>query len=120
MRSQCVHLAGAAAPGLRVWQAQSAPERMRGLLGREPLAPDEAMLLRPCRLVHTFGMAYAIDIVFIDRRGLVRRIDEAVPRSRVKGCMTAWQTLELAAGSARRLGLNERELLPAFRQGALP
>jgi hypothetical protein len=38
----------------------------------------------------------------------------------VKGCLAAWQTLELAAGSARRHGLREREALPAFRKGALP
>jgi uncharacterized protein len=115
-----VHLGDLRAGGLRVWQAERATERIRGLLGRLPLAADEAMLLRPCRLVHTFGMAYAIDIVFIDRRGVVRRIDEAVPHSRVKGCFAAWQTLELAAGGARRHRLREREALPVFRKGALP
>ncbi len=119
MKSQAVNLLTPQAGGrshLRVWAAQTAAERMRGLLARPPLAPFEALLLRPCRLVHTFGMAYPIDLVFIDRAGVVRRIDTAVPRSRVRGCVRAWQTLELAAGGAQRHGLCVNDVLPALRK----
>ena len=121
MNLQAIHLPSAGAGaclchGLRVWSAQTAAERMRGLLARPPLKHDEALLLRPCRLVHTFGMAYPIDLVFIDRAGVVKRIDTAVPRSRVRGCARAWQTLELAAGGAQRHGLAVNDLLPALQK----
>jgi uncharacterized protein len=103
---------------LRVWRAETMRERMRGLLGRAPLAPDEAMLLRPCRLVHTFGMKYPIDVVFLDRAGVVRRIFNAVPRARVCGFFGAWQTLELAAGSALALGLCVDDRLAFLGRGS--
>ena len=41
-------------------------ERMRGLLGRSGLAPDEALLLPDCRSVHTVGMRFAIRVAFLD------------------------------------------------------
>jgi uncharacterized protein len=118
MRSLVVHIDGVVERLLMVWTATSMRERMRGLLGHAPLSECESMLLRPCRLVHTFGMAYAIDIVFLDRNGTVRRIDESVPRSRIRGCVSAWQTLEMAAGAARTSGLRAGMHLPLLRKGA--
>lgn len=44
-------------------------ERARGLLGREPLGRDEALLLTGATSVHTFGMRAAI---------LVARLDDAL------------------------------------------
>lgn len=38
--------------------------RMRGLLGRSSLAPDEGMLFRPAGSIHMFFMRFAIDAVF--------------------------------------------------------
>ena len=39
--------------------------RLRGLLGRDGL--EGAMLLKPARAVHTFGMRFPIDVAFCDR-----------------------------------------------------
>src|SRR6266576_4891507 len=41
--------------------------RMRGLLGRSSLAPDEGMLFRPASSIHMFFMRFPIDAVFCDR-----------------------------------------------------
>ena len=41
--------------------------RLRGLLGRKSLAPDEGMLFRPAGSIHMFFMRFAIDAVFCDR-----------------------------------------------------
>ena len=38
--------------------------RLRGLLGRERF--EGALLLRPARSVHTFGMRFPIDVAFCD------------------------------------------------------
>ena len=51
---------------MRIHVARSFLQRARGLLGRAPLAADEALLIRPCSSIHTFGMRFAIDVVFID------------------------------------------------------
>jgi len=45
--------------------------RARGLLGRARL--DGALLLRPCRHVHTIGMRFPVDVAFCDPAGTVLR-----------------------------------------------
>jgi uncharacterized membrane protein (UPF0127 family) len=39
-------------------------DRTRGLLGRSGI--DGALLLRPARSVHTFGMRFPIDVAYLD------------------------------------------------------
>lgn len=111
----CIGSTGAAA--LQLVRADTPHARMRGLLGRAPLAPEEALLLRPCRLVHTFGMAYAIDIVFLNRAGVVCRVARTVPPGRFSGCLRAWQTLELAAGGAHAFGIQVGDALTLDEKG---
>lgn len=84
---------------------ESAQERIRGLLGRDSLPSHEALLLKKCWSVHTFGMRFAIDVLFLDRRQRVVAIHHEVPRRRVLASLRATQTLEMPAGAARRLGL---------------
>lgn len=90
---------------MRVLVARSFLQRARGLLGRAHLADDEALLLRPCSSVHTFGMCFAIDVVFIDPQGVVVAVREALGPWRVARCRGAAAVLEMAAGAARRAGL---------------
>jgi uncharacterized protein len=51
--------------------------RRRGLLGRDGI--EGALVLRPCRHVHTFGMRFAIDVAFCDTDGLVLRTTSLAP-----------------------------------------
>jgi uncharacterized protein len=51
--------------------ADTARARRRGLLGRD--AFDGALVLRPCRNVHTARMRFAIDVAFCDPEGVVLR-----------------------------------------------
>ncbi len=79
--------------------------RLRGLIGRPPLEPDEGLLLRPCGSIHTFFMGYPLDIVFCDRDLQVLAVAENVPRRRTRGRRGARVTIELAAGAAARRGV---------------
>lgn len=45
--------------------------RFRGLQFRRPLAPDEGLLLTPCRTIHTHWMRFSIDVACLDREGIV-------------------------------------------------
>lgn len=90
---------------MRVLVARSFRQRARGLLGRASLAADEALLLRPCSSIHTFGMRFAIDVVFIDAHGVVLAVREALGPWRVACCRGAVAVLEMAPGAARRAGL---------------
>ena len=51
--------------------AESAFERMRGLIGRSSLATGKGMLITKCNCIHTFFMRFPIDATFLDRKGVV-------------------------------------------------
>jgi len=90
---------------LSIRRAERWPDRLRGLLGSPPPAPGQALLLTPCASVHTAFMRYPIDVVFVDRHGRILKVVDALPPWRTAVCLSANQTLELAAGEARRVGL---------------
>lgn len=48
--------------------------RMVGLLAHRELGAGDGLVLRPCGMVHTCFMRFAIDVVFADREGLVLRL----------------------------------------------
>ena len=76
--------------------------RMRGLLGRRELPRGEGILIRPAPSVHTFFMAFPIDVVFLSRDGDVLKVCEGVRPWRAAAARRAHSTLELAAGEAGR------------------
>ena len=57
--------------------ADTARARRRGLLGRDGIAG--ALVLRPCRHVHTARMRFPIDVAFCDSDGVVVRTVTLVP-----------------------------------------
>ncbi len=95
----------------RVWNAVSPWDRTRGLLGRPPLKAGEGMLIDACRLVHTVGMGYHLDLAFLDRQGKVRKLVKALAPVRLAGSLAARATLELAPGTVERIGLSEGDCL---------
>ena len=48
--------------------------RLKGLLGKSSLLPNEALVLNPCNSIHTFFMRFPIDAIFIDSKGKVVRL----------------------------------------------
>jgi hypothetical protein len=73
--------------------ARSPLRRLLGLaLRRRP--PAHALLLPRCHSVHTFGMRFPLDLIWLDRDGRVLRVDEAVPPWRVRSCRGAAAVLE--------------------------
>jgi uncharacterized membrane protein (UPF0127 family) len=85
--------------------------RMRGLLGRAPIERGEGLLILECGSVHTIGMAYPIDIAFLDADGTVVRNIGCLRPGRVGlGGPEAVHTLELPAGR-----LDETGIVPGVR-----
>jgi uncharacterized membrane protein (UPF0127 family) len=82
--------------------ADNSAKRRKGLLGRTMLAVGEGMWIVPCEAVHTFGMQFPIDLVYVDRDKRVKKVRCDVPPRRISACLSAHSVLELAAGSIRR------------------
>ncbi|MBQ3328472.1 MAG: DUF192 domain-containing protein [Eggerthellaceae bacterium] len=72
-------------------------ERLRGLLGTGRDAP--AVLIDRCASVHTFGMAYPLDLLFLDPSCRVLRSYRAVPANRVVSARGARAVVERPACS---------------------
>jgi len=90
--------------------AESAGERVRGLLGRDGL--DGALLLPGCRSVHTLGMRFAIDVAYLDRHGRVIAAVAPMRRWRMgRSRLRARQVLEAEAGAFDRWKLAVGDIL---------
>ena len=85
--------------------ARSLWARNQGLLGRARLDDGDALYLPGCGSIHTFFMRFNIDIVFLDGKKRVVRIEEGVPPWRFLFAPLGRDVLELSRGRARRCGL---------------
>ena len=68
----------------------------------DDLPPDLGLELAPCRSIHTFGMRFALDLIWLDGAGQVVRVDAAVPRRRLRTCLRARSVIEVRGGTAER------------------
>jgi uncharacterized protein len=84
--------------GLRVHVARSARARLLGLALLRALPRDRALLIPRCRSIHTFGMRFPIDVVWLAADGRVVGFRRAVPPWRVARCARAALAVETVAG----------------------
>jgi len=82
--------------------ALDSQSRRKGLLGRDALADSHAIVLAPCGAVHTFGMRFPIDVLFVGADGCVIKIVEQLGAWRMAASLQACITVELPTGSVRR------------------
>ena len=84
---QCtlVHAERGATLASRVEPAFDSKARKKGLLGRDSVPDDYAMIIAPCGGVHTFFMRFPIDVVFVSRDGTVVKTCRAVKPWRIAG-----------------------------------
>ena len=73
--------------------------RLLGLAHLDRDAAGPGLLIPRCNSVHTFGMRFPIDVVFLDARGLELERRHAVPRRRVVSCRRAAAVAELVSPS---------------------
>jgi len=89
--------------------ASTRAARRRGLLGRD--GADGAVVLRPCRQVHTFGMRFPIDVVWCGSGGRVLRT-ASLRRSRVsRPVLRARFVIEADAGAVGRWDLHAGDVI---------
>jgi uncharacterized membrane protein (UPF0127 family) len=100
--------------------ARSGSARSRGLLGRKGLAPGEALWIVPCEAVHTFGMQFSLDLVYLDREHRIKKIRQDVRPWRFSGCLTAHSVLELPAGALQGLHVSVGDIIDFSLAGQTP
>lgn len=100
-KQDCLH---AGSHRIKIYVADRFFTRLRGLIGHK-LKEDEGLLLIPCNQIHCMFMSYPIDVVYLDEKRQVIRIDRDMkPWSlgqRIKGCRFI---LEMKSGSVQRYG----------------
>ena len=89
--------------------AEGRAARAKGLLGRDDL--QGAILLRPCRSVHTFRMRFTIDVAFLDAEMIVVRTLRLPPNRVTAPCWSARSVVEAAAGAFGSWGLRPGDQL---------
>jgi uncharacterized protein len=88
------------AGGLTLVRADTPLARLRGLAGLREIDARMGLELPRCRSVHTLGMRFALDLIWLDGEGAVVRVDRAVPPHRLRSCRQARSVIEVAAGHA--------------------
>ncbi|MEJ2611129.1 MAG: DUF192 domain-containing protein [Candidatus Thiodiazotropha sp.] len=103
--------------GLTIVLADGFFSRLRGLLGTKGLAASEGLLMTRCSRVHTIGMRYTLDLVFLDQSCQVVKCCECVKPYRTAAARGAYYTLELSEGAIRRHDISVGDRVSIF-QGA--
>jgi uncharacterized membrane protein (UPF0127 family) len=85
--------------------ADTAFSRLKGLLGRDSIGAQEALVITQCRSIHMFFMRFGIDVIFVDRHsrvvGTVKRIQ---PFQMSPYFWRASQAIELPEGVIEKTG----------------
>lgn len=77
--------------------------RLKGLIGVAKLEDGEGLWMAHCRAIHTFGMRFPIDVVFLDGNLVVKKAVKSVrPFCPVVSCLSAKNVLELPIGAIER------------------
>lgn len=87
----------------KVKMANNPWTRLKGLLFTKELPEGEGMFLTPCNSVHTVGMSYAIDIIFLDKKNKVRKVIENMKPNRMSPIdLRSYSVLELPANYLKK------------------
>ena len=75
-------------------------DRLRGLMYVKHLPRGHAILLEPCNSIHTFGMRFAIDVLFLDASSRIIKAIRSLSPGKIAGPVAgAHAVLETSGGS---------------------
>ena len=98
--------------GSNIQVADTWASRLRGYVGRPAPAEGEGLLLSPCTGIHTLGMGFSIDVLFLDDEGKVLDLIPALrPWRRSRRVSDARYVLELPTGTIKATGTDVGDVL---------
>jgi len=87
-------------------------QRLKGLAFRNDFAPGEFLLIKPCKIIHTFGLRFSIDVVFISSQKKVVALIGSLRPNRISPLVPeAASVLELPGGTITKTGLKKGDLI---------
>jgi len=116
---ELVHVESGAVLASRVDTARDSGGRRRGLLGRATLPKDDAVIVAPRRIVHTFFRGCPIDAIFVTADGTVIKTCRDVRPWRLVGAFRAFAGIEAAAGFIDRTDITTGDRV-TLREARLP
>ena len=82
--------------------ADTFAKSMMGLMGKPSLERGHGLWIKPCQSIHTFWMRFSIDVLFLDKQGVVVHFVESMKPFRVsRHILRARSVLELPAWSIK-------------------
>ena len=78
--------------------------RLKGLLGTKKLDNGKGLVIRPCNSIHTFGMKYAIDVLFLDKHDSIVKTIKEMPAGKFSLCSSSCYVIELPPGTIEATG----------------
>lgn len=85
--------------------------RLKGLLGTKKLPPGQGLVIRPCSSIHTLGMMYSIDVLFINENNIVVKIVRNLPPGSIAASRESVSVIELPAGTSRNTSTDTGDLV---------
>ena len=87
----------------KVRKADNFLTRLVGLLKRTTLGPEEALWLMPSKGIHTIGMKFPIDVVFLKKNNEVLALISGMLPYRISSVqLRAYSVLELPNGTIKK------------------
>src|SRR5215208_1823959 len=106
----------------RVALAAGVGARSIGLAGLRTLPPGTALLIPDCRSVHTFGMRFRLDLIWLAADGAIVDVTASVPPRRIVARAHARAVVECRAGTGAAfftaLARAPRGAIPTTRRAA--
>lgn len=86
--------------GQKVYKVEVADtffSRLKGLLGRDTLERDTALLITPCNSIHTHFMKFPISVIFVDKKGIVKKVKHNVTPWKMVNAFDSYAVYEINA-----------------------
>lgn len=74
------------------------------MLKHTSLEEGDGLWIAPCEAVHSFGMKFTIDVIYLSKQKIVLKIRPNMVKRRISLCLRAHSVLELPAGMIAKTG----------------
>lgn len=90
-------------------EAKTFYQKTIGLIGTKSLSSNHGLLIKSCNWIHTFFMGIAIDVVYVDKNFIVKKIDSNIKPWRLPApVFGASSVIELAANTSSSINLGDQ------------